>query len=719
MANYTQARRPMRVDTPLGADVLMLEAFEAEEGLSRPYLYTVDLISEDSSVDPKDVLRKWMLVTVDCGEGRDSLLTHGFVRSFVRLGESEGLSGYRAEMVPALWFLTQTADCRIFQNMTALEIVEKVLGEGAPKIQYESRCGRSYATREYCVQYRETAFNFVSRLLEEEGIFYFFEHTEDGHTLVLADAQTTFKPCPGYERVRLSPSGAPAEQLVHSFVEEHAVRSYEVMLADYDPLQPSLQLNGSQRGSEIIADQVFDYPGLFTDRDVAEYRARVELERREKFRHRGSGTSNLMGLRSGSVIELEGHFRPQANARYYLDRVRHSAHSGSFRAWDDAQFHYSNEFTVYPEEVPYRPDLNARRPVVRGTQTAVVVGKKGEEVWVDEHGRIKVQFHWDKYGEKNEQSSCWIRVSTQTAGKNWGHVELPRIGHEVIVDFLEGNPDRPIVVGSVYNAEMKTPYPLPDKQLVSGIKTRSSPKATGYNEWIMDDLKDKELIRMHAQRNHQVEILRTESRSVGMHQVELVKGARGTKIEGKAKLKLEKSDEIGDVDDSGGSWDKDLGDLLVVESNRLVHVKKEQDVKADKGHHLLVDQGDVTTKINKGNLEETVSQGNHTTEVTGGDITVSATTGEISVDAAQKLTLKCGGSSIVLEPTQITLEIGGSKMVLDATNVTLEAGVQLDMSGGVAAKLEGGVNVEVKGGAAGTFDGGMMATVKGAMVMIN
>ncbi|MBT8337243.1 MAG: type VI secretion system tip protein VgrG [Gemmatimonadetes bacterium] len=718
MGKYSQSGRPMRVDGPLPEDTLLLEGFEAEEGLSRPYLYTLDFVSEDRAVDAKDVLRKPFLVSLETLAEQDPFLTHGVVRSFVRLGVSEELASYRAEMVPAFWFLTQTFDCKIFQEMTALEIVKEVLDKADPKVEYEDRCTRTPPKREYCVQYRESSFNFVARLLEEEGIFYFFEHGESAHKLILADAKSAFKPCPGYEKLRVDPEGALEQQWIRSLVEEHAVRSYEVMLSDYDPLQPSLQLFGSGRGQEIVMDPVFDYPGLFTDRDVGEQRARIDLERREKMQHRVSGTSTAHGLRAGTVIEVEDHVRAEANRGYYLDRIRHSAHSGGFRAWDDADFHYSNEFTAFPDDVPFRPDIEARRPIVRGTQTAVVVGKKGEEVWVDQHGRIKVQFHWDRYGKKDENSSCWVRVSTQTAGKNWGHIEIPRIGHEVIVDFLEGNPDRPIVVGSVYNAEMTTPYPLPDKQLVSGIKTKSSPKATGYNEFIMDDLKDEELIRMHAQRNHQVKILRTESRSIGEHQLELITGARGTRIDGKAKLKLEDSDEIGDVDDGGGKWDKDLGDVLVVEENRFVHVKKEQDVTAEKGHHLLVKKGDVTSTIEEGNHEETIEKGDHTTKVTGGDITVSATTGQIAMDAKTKIVLKCGGSSITMEPAKITLKIGGSKVVMDPSSVKIEGGM-FEAKGKMTAKVEGGIQGTFKGGVTGQLEGGAMAVVKGGIVKIN
>lgn len=693
--NYSQKARPMRVDTPLPEDTLLLEAFEAEEGLSRPYLYTLDLLSEDPEVDPAKLLRKPVLVSIVTEPEQDPFLTHGLIRSFVQLEMAEGLARYRAEVVPAFWFLTQTVDCKIFQNMTVLEIVADVLENAGSvgAVKHLNRCSRSYPKREFCVQYRESAFNFVSRLLEDEGIFYWFEHTQNDHTLVLADGHTTFKPLPQYQALRMDPKGAPGEQVVRSFVHEHGVGSYEVMLLDYDPLQPSLKLDGTERGSDVQIDPVFDYPGLFTEKNDGEYLARVELERREKGRHRVTGTSSVRGLRSGFVVETEGHFRDSSNRSYYLDRIRHSAHSGAFRAWNEAGFHYSNEFTAFPDDLPFRADRAARRPLVRGTQTAMVVGKKGEEVWVDEHGRVKVQFHWDKYGKNDENSSCWIRVSTQTAGKNWGHIEIPRIGHEVIVDFLEGNPDRPIIVGSVYNAEAKPPYPLPEKGVVSGIKTRSSKGGGGYNELIMDDEKDKELIRMHAQRNHQEKVLRDESRWIGQHQIEVIKGSRGAQIEGESKISMDETKELGDVE-TKGKWKKPVGDVLVVDSNRFVHVKKEQDVEADKGHSLTVLQGDIVETAKNGDITTEANTGDISTLAKMGDITIKASLGEITIEAMKKITLKCGMSKLVMEPASIKLS-------------------------SVQAEMKGQATAEVSAAAMTTVKASGMVQVQGGIVKIN
>lgn len=669
MGEYSQANRPMRIDTPLGEDLLLLEGFEAEEGLSRPYLYTLDLLSEDADVKAEDLLLKKVLISMNTHPESPPFLTHGVVRSFVRLTMSEGLARYRAEVVPAFWFLTQVVDCRIFQEESVIDIVEKLLGEGASTgaIKFDNRCQRSYSVREYCVQYRESTFNFISRLMEEEGIFYFFEHSENDETLVFTDAVTKFDPCPEYEKVRCIPEGATNEQVIHSITETYAVRDFEVGLQDYDPLQSSVALYGNMKSTNTPVNPVFDYPGIFTSKDEGEYRARIDLERREKSGHQVTGTSGAHGLRAGTVIEVEEHFRASTNGKYYLDRIRHSAHSGAYRAWDQAQFHYSNEFTAFPDTVPFRADRNARIPIVRGTQTAVVVGKSGEEVWTDSHGRVKVQFHWDRYGKKDEKSSCWIRVAMKTAGKAWGHVEIPRMGHEVLVDFLEGNPDRPIIVGSVYNDLMQPPYPLPEKGVVSGIKTRSSKKSSGYNELIMDDKAGEELIRMHAQKDLQVDVLNDETRTIGNDHTTTVEKGNQTNT-------VEKGHQTNTVQE--GNQENTV--LLGNQTNLVAEGDQENTV--DKGKQTIVVEKDRTITVKKGDLTTTVKMG---------DITFKASMGKITLDGMKEILLKCGPSSIKLSPMGI--EMKGPQFKAEGQTMT-------EIKGGIMAKVQGGAMVQVQGG---------------------
>jgi type VI secretion system secreted protein VgrG len=513
MTEYTQAGRPMRVDTDLGEDVLLLEGFSGREGISRPFTWELELLSEEPGIDPDDVLRTAMLVTIETPSGEDRLV-HGKVRRFVQVGRSEELTSYRAEIVPWPWFLSLTRDCRIFQEMTVLQIVEDVF-ESQGFSDYDIRCTRNYPEREYCVQYRETHLDFVSRLLEEEGIFYFFEHETSKHTLVLTDDNSAVEPCPGLPEARMSTPRVPEEDVVTDLVREHDVHAGEITLTDYDYLQPSLSLESSISGEG--AGEVYDYhPGRYTSREEGERRARLLMELREAGRHVARGESSCRAFRSGFRFELAGHFDSAANQPWTLVELHHTGRAGDYRSWESASLDYENEFVAIPHEVPYRPPRKTPRPVVEGTQTAVVVGKSGEEIWTDEHGRIKVQFHWDREGKRDENSSCWVRVSTPWAGKGWGELHVPRIGQEVVVDFLEGDPDRPLVVGSVYNANYAPPYDTSGAgSTKSGMKSRSSKGGGGYNEISIDDAKGEEKITVHAQKDMSGTVKNDETWSVG------------------------------------------------------------------------------------------------------------------------------------------------------------------------------------------------------------
>ncbi|MFW6206633.1 MAG: type VI secretion system Vgr family protein, partial [Gemmatimonadota bacterium] len=445
------------------------------------------------------------------GEDR---LVHGRVRRFVQMGRSEELTSYRAEIVPWSWFLSLTRDCRIFQEMTVLQIAEEVF-ESQGFSDYDIRCTRNYPEREFCVQYRETHLDFVSRLLEEEGIFYFFEHETSGHTLVLTDDNSAVEPCPGLPEARMSTPRVPEEDVVTDLVREHGVHAGEITLTDYDYLQPSLSLESSISGEG--EGEVYDYhPGRYTSREEGERHARLLMELREAGRHLARGESSCRAFRSGFRFELTGHFDSAANQPWILVELHHTGRAGDYRSWESASLDYENEFVAIPHEVPYRPPRKTPAPVVEGTQTAVVVGKSGEEIWTDEHGRIKVQFHWDREGKRDEDSSCWVRVATPWAGKGWGQLHVPRIGQEVVVDFLEGDPDRPLVVGSVYNANYPPPYDTSGAgSTKSGMKSRSSKGGGGHNEISIDDASGEEQIVVHAQKDMSGTIKNDETWSVG------------------------------------------------------------------------------------------------------------------------------------------------------------------------------------------------------------
>lgn len=489
MPVYTQEGQHMRVDTALPDDVLLLAGFHGREEVSEPFVFYLELLSEDPDLDPDDLLRTPISIGILLPDGEMRRI-HGRVRSFGYEGRRGDLNFYRAEMVPWLWFLSLSQDCRIFQNMTVPDILAEVFSEedGA---QFKTQFAHEYAEREYCVQYRESNLNFVSRLMEEEGIFYFFEHTEEGHTLVLSD-YPQMQPCDGQAEVRLYDGLVPQQDVVRSLTLKQSVYTGTMTLVDYDQMKPSLELEGSISGDE--SNEIYQYQkSLFTELDQGERFARIALEREEAKQSLARGQSSCRGFEAGRRFRLTEHDRQAANREYALLEVSHSAQSGSYLSGGGSgEVNYENRFVAIPYGAPYRPPLRASKPAMPGAQTARVVGPPGEEINVDEHGRVKIQFHWDRLGGNDANSSCWVRVSQNWAGKGWGGMFIPHVGQEVIVSFLEGDPDRPIITGRVYNAEHMPPQDLPANKHKSIIQDDFG------NEMVFDATPGQEHIRIHS-----------------------------------------------------------------------------------------------------------------------------------------------------------------------------------------------------------------------------
>jgi type VI secretion system secreted protein VgrG len=683
MAKYTQDQRPFKVESTLGEDVLLLEAFAGEEGVSAPFSYALDLLSEDDSIDATGLLRSPLTVTVKLADGGERPI-HGLVRRFVQSGQTENgeLTSYQAEIVPWLWFLSQTTDCRIFQNLTVLEIVEQVF-KSQGYSDFELRCVKSYAPREYCVQYRESHLNFVSRLLEEEGIFYFFEHSASKHVLVLADDASAVKPCPGQSSVRAAPMAEPWQQedVVTGLLREHNAYVGTVTLRDYDHLQPGLQLETSVAGEG--SGEVYDYPGRYVTLDEGERVARLLLEEREAWREVVRGTSTCRAFRSGYSFELSDHYRDDVNQEYQLIELRHSARAGDYKSWDTAPCDYRNEFVAIPSSVPFRPPRRARKPVVRGSQTAVVVGKSGEEIWVDAHGRVKVQFFWDRDGKRDENSSCWVRISSTWAGKNWGFISIPRIGQEVVVDFLEGDPDRPLITGSVYNAEQAPPYDLPGSQTQSGLKSRSS-KGGGpdnCNEIRMEDAKGSELLFIQAEKDEQTNVKNDRSKTIGHDEQSQIGNDRTRSVGNNESVTIGKDASLTIGANRTKSVTED--ETVSIGKNRNETVGKDEDVTIAKDQKLTV--GGTRKKSVAGDEIVTVGRGRVST-INMGEILTVALAQVVNVGLAQMVNV---GSDLMMNvKRQVSINCGQSSIVLKADGTITIKGkdIQLDGSGNVAIK---------------------------------
>ncbi len=583
---YSQIEQQFRVKTPLGDDVLLLDSFTGEEGISKPFRFVFRLLCENPSLDMKGLLTKPLVLTMRLPDDTERHI-HGIINRMVQLEYGgEGLVAYEAEVVPWLWFLSLFSDCRIFQKKSVQEIVEQVFQDRG-FTDYKFQLQGSYPKREYCVQYRETDLNFVSRLLEEEGIFYFFEQTKPKHTLILTDSKSNIDPCPHQPSARYEPITGEVqdEDTILTFQSEQKVYPGTASLNDYDFEKPYVSLRATI--SDEPKGEFYDYPGNYKTKDEGDRYARIRLEEQEVKLLTASGIGYCRGFECGYRFTLTDHYRDDANQAYTIVSIAHEGRNSSYRSGSVEPFEYKNRFTAIPHATPFRPPQLAEKPVVEGSQTALVVGKDKEEIWVDKYGRIKVQFHWDREGVLNENSSCWVRVSQGWAGKQWGAIYLPRIGQEVIVDFLEGDPDYPIVTGRVYNADQMPPYTLSDEQTKSTLKSMSSKGGGGFNEIRLEDKKGSEQIFIHGEKDLDIRIKNDRKEWIGEDRHLIVKRDKLEKIGGSDNTSVG-GDQIGEV---GGSRSLTVQRDVVEEfkSNQSTDVSQAVYIKA--GTTVVIEAG--------------------------------------------------------------------------------------------------------------------------------
>ena len=518
----TQQNREIEIITPLGADVLLLREMTVTEELGRLFAINVELGSTED-INFEDLLGQNVSIRLNFSQNQNKRYFNGYVSS-ISQGVSEGrYARYHATIHPWLWFLTRTSDCRIFQNKTVPDIIKDVLREQGYS-DIEDRLKGSHRAWDYCVQYRETDFNFISRLMEQEGIYYFFKHEQGKHTLCLANDMASHEKTPDCYKITYYP---PDQSVVR---EDECISGWNIIkqlqtgtycLNDYDFEHPKADLHVN---SNIIRDhdrasfEIYDYPGEYVKSDEGNDCVKIRIQELHSQYERMQGNGNVRGLICGGLFKLDLFPRADQNREYLVTSVTHNVRIDSFESTTGGTGNqYSNSFSVIESNTPYRTARLTPKPFVQGPQTAVVVGPSGEEIHTDKYGRVKVQFHWDRLGTKNENSSCWVRVSHPWAGKNWGMVAIPRIGQEVIVDFLEGDPDQPIITGRVYNAEQMPPYELPANKTQTGILTRSSKggSAANANELRFEDKKGSEQVYLHAEKNQDIEVENDETHWVG------------------------------------------------------------------------------------------------------------------------------------------------------------------------------------------------------------
>lgn len=646
--SYVQAGRHIAIETPLGENALLLKALTGVESISRLFHFELDLYSEDAGIVFEDIVGQNVTLTLLEADGGERYW-NGQVSRFAQSSRDGSLTSYHATVVPWLWFLTRTADCRIFQKKKVPQIIEQVFDDLGFS-DFEFRLYGDFVERDYCVQYRETDFNFVSRLMEEEGICYFFDHARGKHTLVLTNEPDGHRDCPGQAQVRFlsARGGSRAEYTVSDFRPEHEFQPESCSMADYNFETAGTGLGVSVPGREKY--DVYDFPGEYLARSEGESLARIRLQEQASVGLVIRGGGHCRQFTSGYTFSLSEHYRRDLNTKYLITSVRHSA-SQSYESGDGGsggELAYENTFDCIPHSVPFRPQRVTPQPFVQGCQTAVVVGPSGEEIYTDEHGRVKVQFHWDREGERNENSSCWVRVSHPWAGKSWGALSIPRIGQEVVVDFLEGNPDQPIILGRVYNSDNMPPFGLPDGAVISGIKSDSTKGGGGYNQISMDDSKGNELVHIHAQYDMDTKVENDERVNVGSNRTESV-GA----------------------DES-----------ITIGSNRTEKVGADETITIGANRAETV------------GTNETINIGSNRTESVGGNesITVAATRTRnvgvnemVNVGAAQEITI--GGLQAVTVGAVRTKNVGAAENVSIGAGQTVDVGADQTVSVGGAQSM--------------------------------
>jgi type VI secretion system secreted protein VgrG len=653
MTTFTQKERLISLSVDgLGEDDVLLQSFTGVEGLSRLYTFHLELLSQKESIDFSKVLGKKAVITLATAKPSTPRYMHGYVSRFAQSGFDPNFYHYHVEIVPWLWFLTRQADCRIFQQKSVPQIVSAIFDQQKDKSHkpdYKMNVNAGdYETLEYCVQYRETSFNFVSRLLEQEGMFYYFEHTKDSHTLVVADNSSSLPPCPVSSSVVYDPIAVPAQGGAEIISELHARREFKTgqyTSTDYNFETPSTNLQAQEQTVVKVGGndpyEIFDYPGLHTTIDEGKDTSKIRMEEHEAAHHVIVGSGRVRDFMPGRTFTLSKHYRSDMNTSYLITEVRHSASEGGCYYSDQnaADENSSIQFHCIPKSVPYRPARVTPKPFVQGPQPALVVGKSGEEIWVDKYGRVVVQFYWDRLGQKNENSSCWIRVSQPWAGSNWGAIWIPRIGQEVLVSFLEGDPDRPIITGRVYNAEQMPPYTLPDYQTRSTFKSRSSKGggSSNYNELRFEDLKGQEQIFMNAEKDMDLRVENDSREYIGANRHLIVSANQQEKVNADKHLQV-----------VGSHFEK-------IGSNMSLQVTGSQ-MESVTGNKSLSVTGNQSESVT-GNVSLSVTQGKSESITMGYamkamSIHLSAEVG-IVIECPLGITLSSGANSIDIGPAGV------------------------------------------------------------------
>lgn len=626
-----QVNRLLSLQTPLGQDILIPTSFEGVEKLSDLFNFKISAISTNQNITPEQLLGQPVTLSIS-RPNSDSRVFNGIVTTFsASYAVVSNLRAYELVLRPKAWLLTKTSDCKIFQNMTVIQITDSIFSDNQITNYKMQGITGSYPPMDYCVQYQETDFDFLCRIWAEVGIYFYFYYSNNEHTLVLSDSVSGYFDCLDANVIH-APSIQNDTICISKWDNDSVFVSGKYTLNDYNFEQPTTNLTATTvttlSNSQFKSWELYNYPGNYTQKSDGQNLSRYRMEQIESTYATAKGEGNYRGFTPGAKFTMAQHeVKSEENKQYVLLSVEHTAKDESHVGNATRVSSYSNKFEAIPATTIFRPPPITRRPLIPGPQTAEVVGPSGEDIYCDNYGRIKVQFHWDRDGQNNENSSCWIRVAQVFAGANWGTIYTPRIGMEVIVIFLDGDPDQPMVVGSVYNADNMPPFTLPGQKTQSGIKTRSTTNGTSstYNEMSIDDKQGSELFYFRAQKDFQREVM----------------------------------------------------------NNDTLTVSNDQNITITNNRSETVSQGNMTTTISKGNKSTSVAAGNVSMDITSGNYDLTLGTGSAN--------LKCNGGSILLQAaTSITLQVGANEIVINQSGVTIK-GTMIQSTATGTSKITGSI----------------------------
>lgn len=665
---FSQTNRLIRIDTELGNDKLLLTKVEGHEALSRPYQFSLTCLSQLSAIEPNKLMGKAIDFSFELNDGGERTF-NGIVCELRHRGKiSDTLYQYELKVVPQLWLLSQRTNIRIYQHKTIPQIVEQLLSEH--QVMFESKLTASYPVHEYCIQYQETDLDFVQRLLAEAGIFYYFKQQTNQHQLILLDDKNQYD----------SEGSGLLSQSYGTLESEHfsewqtssQLLPIKYSSNGYDFKHPASSLKSEREHSENEAldannMEVYRYPGDYQNKGDGHAETVKRLEAIQKHQLQVYAESNIRDLKVGHVYSIAKHENiNEVGNSYVVTELEYYAEDDSYKNSSESKQEIKNKAQLIPAEVQFRPDVNYQKPSVKGLQSAVVTGPEGEEIYTDQYGRVRIQFHWDREGKKDENSSCWVRVSHQWAGAGFGGINIPRIGQEVLVEFEDGDPDKPIITGRVYNARNMPPYQLPNNKTQSGWVSRSTPDGTKdtANEIRFEDRKGAEHLLIHAERNQSIEVENEEFHWVGKNRRKTIDNDETVEVKNDRKEKVGNDEEI----EVGNKQTLQIGNdsVLKVGKNRTVEIEKDS-INTVNNHKKDYVYANHWQEVG-GHYEHKVS-GKYTLEAVE---KIFTRTNKFILQASDSLEIAGPGGSIIIDSSGITIE--GKDINIKGSAINLGSG---------------------------------------------